>query len=68
MFNRRRQKVYMQVKDIPISLYECTSELTCISRKPNALPIAVAVKSLPPLPKVVTARDFHPCHLCIIWQ
>lgn len=34
--------------------------LTCISRKPKALPIVVAVKSLPPLPKVVTAQDFQP--------
>jgi hypothetical protein len=40
---------------------------TWISLNPNALPMVVAVKSLPPLPKVVTAHDFHPCNLmCII--
>lgn len=33
---------------------------TCISRKPKALPIVVAVKSLPPLPRVVMAPNFHP--------
>lgn len=37
-----------------------TSALTCISRNPNALPMAVAVKSLPPLPNVVTAHDLQP--------
>lgn len=34
--------------------------LTWISRKPNALPIVVAVKSLPPLPSVVTAQVLQP--------
>lgn len=34
--------------------------LTWISLKPNALPIVVAVKSLPPLPNVVTAQVLQP--------
>lgn len=34
---------------------------TWISRKPKALPITVAVKSLPPLPKVVISPVLHPC-------
>ena len=33
---------------------------TWISLNPNAFPIAVAVKSLPPLPNVVIAPDFWP--------
>jgi hypothetical protein len=33
---------------------------TWLSLKPKALPMVVAVKSLPPLPKVVIAPDFHP--------
>jgi len=32
---------------------------TWISGNPSAFPIAVAVKSLPPLPSVVTAHDFR---------
>lgn len=34
---------------------------TWISRKPKALPITEAVKSLPPLPKVVISPVLHPC-------
>lgn len=32
---------------------------TWISGSPSAFPIVVAVKSLPPLPNVVTAHDFR---------
>lgn len=35
--------------------------VTCISLSPRAFPMVVAVRSLPPLPNVVTAQDFQPC-------
>jgi hypothetical protein len=45
-------------KEMNITSYKLQ---TWISLNPKAFPMVVAVRSLPPLPRVVIAPDLHPC-------
>jgi len=59
LHNTKNTASCMFEKDMNIMSYKLQ---TWISLNPKALPIVVAVRSLPPLPRVVIAPDLHPCY------